>query len=45
MIGENSVVGAGCVVTRDVPAHAVVVGNPGKVVKAGVPGYNKLTVE
>lgn len=32
-IGENALVGAGAVVTRDVPAGAVVTGNPAKVVK------------
>ncbi len=32
-IGENSIVGAGAVVTRDVPANCVVAGNPAKVVK------------
>ena len=32
-IGENSVVGAGSVVTRDVPASAVVAGNPAKVLR------------
>lgn len=30
-IGEQSMVGAGSVVTRDVPAHVVVVGNPARV--------------
>jgi UDP-2-acetamido-3-amino-2,3-dideoxy-glucuronate N-acetyltransferase len=30
-IGEYSLVGAGAVVTRDVPAHAVVKGNPARV--------------
>ena len=29
-IGENAFIGAGTVVIRDVPAHAVVVGNPGR---------------
>ena len=32
-IGENAVVGAGSVVTKDVPANTVVVGNPAKVIK------------
>ena len=32
-IGENSVVGAASVVTKDVPANVVVVGSPAKIVK------------
>jgi UDP-2-acetamido-3-amino-2,3-dideoxy-glucuronate N-acetyltransferase len=32
-IGEGALVGAGSVVTRDVPAGAVVVGNPAKVLR------------
>lgn len=32
-IGRNSVVGAGAVVAKDVPANAVVAGNPARVVK------------
>ncbi len=35
MIGEHAIVGAGSVVTRDVPAHAIVAGNPARVVAAG----------
>jgi len=31
-IGENTLVGAGAVVTRDVPPNKIVIGNPAKVV-------------
>lgn len=33
VIGENALVGAGTVVTRDVPAGKVVVGNPAQVIR------------
>jgi acetyltransferase-like isoleucine patch superfamily enzyme len=32
-IGENSIVGAGSVVTRDIPPNVIVAGNPGEIVK------------
>lgn len=32
-VGEKAMVGAGAVVTKDVPAQAVVVGNPAKIVR------------
>ncbi len=33
VIGEQALIGAGAVVTKDVPAYAVVSGNPGKVMR------------
>ncbi|NLW33614.1 MAG: transferase [Fibrobacter sp.] len=38
VIGENALIGAGTVVTADVPDNAVVVGNPGKIINT----INKL---
>lgn len=38
-IGDNAIVGAGTVVTRDVPADAVVKGNPGRITEVQDPGY------
>ena len=37
-IGKNAVVGAGSVVTKDVPPNAVVAGNPARVIKTLVKG-------
>lgn len=33
VIGENAIVGAGSVVTRDVPANAIVAGNPARILR------------
>jgi acetyltransferase-like isoleucine patch superfamily enzyme len=33
VIGENAIVGAGSVVTKDVPANAIVAGNPAKILR------------
>ena len=33
-IGEGTIIGAGAVVVKDVPAHTIVVGNPAKVIKS-----------
>jgi acetyltransferase EpsM len=43
-IGRNSVVGAGAVVTRDVPSHTAVAGNPAKVISQPVAGYRDIGV-
>jgi acetyltransferase-like isoleucine patch superfamily enzyme len=32
-VGENAIVGAGSVVTKDVPANAIVAGNPARVLR------------
>ena len=32
-IGENAIVGAGSLVTKDVPANAIVAGNPAKIIR------------
>lgn len=35
-IGDHVVVGAGSVVTKDVPAHCIVAGNPARVIQSGI---------
>jgi acetyltransferase-like isoleucine patch superfamily enzyme len=32
-IGDHAIIGAGTVVTKDVPAKAIVIGNPGRIVR------------
>ena len=32
-IGQNAIIGAGATIIKDVPDHAVVVGNPGRIIK------------
>lgn len=35
-IGDHVVVAAGAVVTKDVPSHCIIAGNPAKVIKIGI---------
>ncbi len=42
-IGDNSIVGARAVVTKDVPPNVVVAGNPAKIVKEIDPGKISMT--
>ena len=35
-IGDNAVIGAGAIVTKDVPQNTIVVGNPAKIIKEKV---------
>jgi acetyltransferase-like isoleucine patch superfamily enzyme len=44
-VGENSIVGAGSVVVRDIPANAVAAGNPARVVKSLEAGNGFVTRE
>lgn len=43
-LGRNAVIGAGSVVTHDVPSHSVVVGNPARVIRKGIAGYRDIGV-
>lgn len=43
-IGTNATIGAGAVVLRDVPNCAVVVGNPGRILRVDETGYGGVNV-
>jgi acetyltransferase-like isoleucine patch superfamily enzyme len=44
-IGSNAIVGAGSVVVRNIEPNAVVAGNPAKVLRVGVAGYNDVGIQ
>lgn len=35
-IGDEVIVGAGAVVTRDIPSHCIVAGNPARIIREGI---------
>lgn len=43
-IGDEVVVGAGSIVTKDVPSNCIVAGNPAKIIRSGVytDNYGKI---
>ncbi len=44
VIGDNSVIGAGAVVTGAVPSNCMAVGNPAKILKNDIAGYQGASV-
>jgi maltose O-acetyltransferase len=43
-IGNNAVIAAGAVVTRDVASRTMVAGNPAKIIREGIAGYRDIGV-
>ena len=35
-IGDEVIVGSGAIVTKDVPSHSIVAGNPARIIKSGI---------
>ena len=44
-IGDEVVIGAGAVVTKDVPSNSVAAGNPARVIRSGIKMTEKATLE
>lgn len=43
-IGDEVIVGAGAVVTKDVPSHVIVAGNPAKIIRENIKMNNKAEI-
>jgi len=43
-IGDEVIVGAGTVVTKDVPSHSIIVGNPGNILEKKINMSNKAVL-
>lgn len=43
-IGRECIVGAGSVVTKDVPDHCIVAGNPAKIIRTGIRMSNRAEI-
>lgn len=44
-VGKQVIVGAGSVVTKDVPDNCIVAGNPARVIKTGIKLYDAVLIE
>ncbi len=44
-VGKQVIVGAGSVVTKDVPDHCVVAGNPARIIKTGIKLYDAVLIK
>lgn len=46
-IGDEVIVGAGSIVTKDVPSNCIVAGNPAKIIRTGIrtTNYGQLVIE
>jgi len=36
VVGDEVIVGSGAIVTKDIPSHTIVAGNPAKIIKEGI---------